>query len=203
MGVRLAGDAPGLRKFLSHGTEIGKNLLIIQLDINKVAMYPTHICVEIGDDHSTVIQKNIVDHFLRGPGGAVTEQAFLESAGFSFKDNYLDYQPISTPTDFRNKGFRLKFLGLAKDNTFMYIKLEYVSPIEARVGVRLAGDKDVSDAYGVFGYLPYGTEVGDNLLILKQDLKKVEKYPTHICVEIGDDHSVVIEKDVVDEFLRG
>lgn len=201
VGVRLAGDAPGLRKFLSHGTEIGKNLLIIQLDINKVAMYPTHICVEIGDDHSTVIQKNIVDHFLSSPRGAVTEQAFLESAGFSFKDNGLDYQPISTPTGFRNKDFKLKFLGLAKNNTFMYIKLDYVSPIEARVGVRLAGDKDISDAHGVFGYLPYGTKVGENLLILKQDLKKVEKYPTHICVEIGDDKSVVIRKDVVDKFL--
>jgi len=201
VGVRLAGDAPGLRDFLSHGTEIGKNLLIIQLDINKVALYPTHICVEIGDDHSTVIQKNIVDHFLSSPGGPLTEQAFLESAGFSFKDNGLDYRPISTPTDFRNKDFKLNLLGLAKDSKFLYIKLVYVSPIEARVGVRLAGDKDISDAHVVFGYLPYGTKVGDNLLILKQDLKKVERYPTHICVEIGDDRSVVIRKDVVDKFL--
>jgi len=201
VGVRLAGDAPGLRKFLSYGTEIGKNLLIIQLDINKVAMYPTHICVEIGDDHSTVIQKNIVDHFLNSPRGPLEEQAFLESAGFSFKDNGLDYQPISTPTRFQNKDFKLNFLALAKDSKFLYIKLVYVSPIKERVGVRLAGDKDVSDAHGLFGYLPYGTEVGDNLLIIKQDLKKVEKYPTHICVEIGDGNSVVIKKEVVDNFL--
>ena len=64
VGVRWAGGEPDVRKFLSHGTEIGKNLLIIQLETKKVATYPTHICVEIGDDHSVVIKKDLVDDFI-------------------------------------------------------------------------------------------------------------------------------------------
>jgi len=38
--------------------------LWVALEIRKVAMYPTHICVEIGDDHSVVIDKEIVDDFI-------------------------------------------------------------------------------------------------------------------------------------------
>jgi beta-lactamase regulating signal transducer with metallopeptidase domain len=202
IGVRLAGDRYGLKQFLPVGTRKGKNLLVIQLETRKVLAYPTHICVEIGDGRSVRIDKDIVNEFLRTPRTAIEEQAFLESAGFSFKDNGLDYQPINKPNGFINKGFKLNFLGLAKDDTFLYIKLMYASPIQARVGVRLAGDKDVSDAHGLYGFLPYGTEVGNNLLIIKQDINKVAEFPTHICVEIGDDRSVVIKKDVVDAFLE-
>jgi hypothetical protein len=189
VGVRLAGDAPGLKEFLPSGTEIGKNLLIIQLKIEKVVTFSTHICVEIGDNNSVVIQKDIVDAFITDTTGITSER-------FSFKDNYLDYQPISTPTKFANRDFKLPFLGLAKDDTFLYIKLVYDSPIRSRIGVRLAGD-----APGLKEFLPYGTEIGKNLLIIKLKIRKVVKYSTHICVEIGDDHSVVIKKDIVDAFI--
>ncbi|MFC1636111.1 hypothetical protein ACFL5Z_14845 [Planctomycetota bacterium] len=194
VGVRLAGDAPGLKKFLTHGTKIGKNLLIIKLETKKVATYPTHICVEIGDDHSVVIDKDIVDDFITDTP---------KSIRFFFKDNNLDYQSIRTPTDFENKDFKLTFMGLAKDDTHLYIKLEYNSPVKSSVGVRLAGDKDVSDVFDAWKFLPYGTKVGKNLFIIQLETKKVLTYPTHICVEIGDDRSVVIKKDIVDAFIMG
>jgi hypothetical protein len=198
VGVRLAGDkdisdAHGLSESLPHGTKIGKNLLIIKLETKKVATYPTHICVEIGDDHSVVIDKDIVDDFITDTP---------KSVKFFFKDNNLDYQSIRTPTDFENKDFKLTFMGLAKDDTHFYIKLEYDSPVKSPVGVRLAGDKDVSDAFDVWKFLPYGTKVGRNLFIIQLETKKVAKYPTHICVEIGDEHSVVVRKDIVDEFIK-
>jgi hypothetical protein len=201
VGVRLAGDAPGLKEFLTYGTEVGENLLIVRLETKKVLTYPASICVEIGDPHSIVIDKDIVDGFITG--AYVTPERFSFSERFSFKDNDLDYQPISTRTRFYNRGFKLPFLGLAKDDTFFYIKLVYVSPIKSRVGVRLAGDKDISDAHGLSSqFLTYGTEIGKNLLIVKLETKKVAKYPTHICVEVGDDHSVVVDKDIVDAFIK-
>ena len=201
VGVRLAGDEPGLREFLTYGTEVGKNLLIIKLEIEKVVTYRTHICVEIGDSHSVVIDKDTVDDFTRGT--SVTSEKSSSSERISFKDNKLDYQPISTRTKFYNKGFRLPFLGLAKDDTFLYIKLVYISPIKEGVGIRLAGDKDISDAHDLSEFLKYGTEIGKNLLIIKLETRKVATYPTHICVEIGDDHSVVIAKEIVDNFIMG
>jgi len=202
VGVRLAGDAPGLKKFLSYGTKIGRNLLIIQLETKKVLAYPASICVEIGDDHSVEIDKKTVDDFITGTSETSGRLSILER--FSFKDNDLDYQPISTRTEFYNKGFKLPFLGLAKDEAYLYIKLVYMSPIQSRVGVRLAGDKDISDAHGLSSeFLTYGTEIGENLLIVKLKAKKVLAYPTHICVEIGDDHSVVIDKEIVDTFISG
>ena len=100
-------------------------------------------------------------------------------------------------------GFRLPFLGLAKDDAFLYIKLVYVSSIKEAVGIRLAGDKDISDAHDLSEFLTYGTEIGKNLLIIKLEIRKVATYPTHICVEIGDDNSVVIDKEIVDDFIRG
>jgi hypothetical protein len=118
------------------------------------------------------------------------------SARFLFEDDGLDYQAISTPTKFENKDFKLTFLGLAKDETFLYIKLAYDSPIISRIGVRLAEDR-----YGLKQFLPFGTRFGKNLLIIQLETEKVLAYPTHICVEIGDDHSVVIEKDLVDDFI--
>ncbi|MHC4558051.1 MAG: hypothetical protein ACYS80_12190 [Planctomycetota bacterium] len=198
VGVRLAGDkdvsdAYGLSEFLPYGTNIGKNLLIIKLETKKVATYPTHICVEIGDDHSVVIDKDIVDDFITDTP---------ESIHFFFKDNNLDYQSIRTPTGFQNLDFKLTFMGLAKDDNHLYIKLEYNSPIQSTVGVRLAGDKDVSDAFKAFKFFPYGTQVGKNLFIIQLETKKVAKYPTDICVEIGDDHSVVVRKDIVDYFIK-
>jgi len=65
----LAGDkersrAHGLSEFLTYGTEIGKNLLIIQLETKRVAKYPDHICVEIGDKQSVAVGKDIVDDFM-------------------------------------------------------------------------------------------------------------------------------------------
>ena len=116
---------------------------------------------------------------------------------FLFEDNDLDYQSISTRTEFADKGFRLASLGLAKDDTFLYIRLVYVSPIEERVGMRLAGDE-----LGLKEFLPYGTKIGRNVLIVQLDRRRVRAYPESICVEIGDDHSVVVDKEVVDEFLR-
>jgi len=71
------------------------------------------------------------------------------------------------------------------------------------VGIRLAGDKDISEAFGLSEFLTYGTEIGKNLLIIQLETQKVLTYPTHICVEIGDDHSVVIEKDIVHAFITG
>jgi len=211
VGVRLAGDEPGLSEFLTYRTEIGRNLLIIQLEIRKVVTYPTHICVEIGDDHSVVIEKEIVDHFISDRRSFAVKknivQPFktdtLKSIRFSFKNNNLDYQPISTRTKFRNQDFKLSFLGLARDdnNTHLYIKLEYDSPVKSPVGIRLAGDKDVSDALDAWKFLPQGTKIGKNLLIIELETKRVARYPTHICVEIGDDHSVVIDKDIVDDFI--
>jgi hypothetical protein len=65
----------------------------------------------------------------------------------------------------------------------------------------LAGDKDISDAHDLSEFLGYGTEIGKNLLIIKLETRKVATYPTHICVEIGDDHSVVIDKEIVDDFI--
>jgi len=195
VGVRLAGDKPGLWEFMSHGTEIGKNLLIIQLEPNKVLAYPAPICVEIGDSHSVVVDKDLVDAFIT--------DTTITSEVFSFEDDNRDYQQISTRTKFRNQDFKLPFLGLAKDDTSLFIRLAYVSPIRSGVGVRLAGDKDVSDAFGLPEFLPYGTEMGKNLLIIRLEIGRVVTYPTHICVEIGDDHSVVIDKDVVDDFITG
>ncbi len=119
------------------------------------------------------------------------------SARFLFEDNGLDYQPIRTPTEFENKKFKLPFLGLAKDETSLYIKLVYDSPIIARFGVRLAGD-----TYGLKQYIPFGTLIGKNLRIIQLELEKAATYPTHICVEIGDGHSVVIKKEIVDDFLK-
>ncbi len=161
--------------------------------------YPTHICVEIGDRHSVVIDKETVDDFIIGT--SITSEKSSSSERLSFKDNNLDYQPIGTRTKFYNRGFKLPFLGLAKDDTFLYIKLVYISPIKEHVGIRLAGDKDISDAHDLSEFLTYGTEIGKNLLIIKLEIKKVMAYPTHICVEIGDDHSVVIDKDIVDDFI--
>ena len=201
VGVRLAGDAPGLKEFLTYGTEIGENLLIIKLDKEKVLTYPASICVEIGDRRSVVIDKETVDDFITG--AYVTPERISSSERFSFKDNDLDYQPIGTRTMFKNQDFKLPFLGLAKDDTFLYIKLVYFSPIKSRIGVRLAGDKDVSDAHDLSEFLTYGTEIGKNLLIIKLEIKKVVTYPTHICVEIGDDHSVTIDKKNVDDFITG
>ena len=120
-----------------------------------------------------------------------------KSARFLFEDNGLDYQPISTPTEFENREFKLTFLGLAKDESFLYIKLAYDSPKFSRIGVRLAGD-----LYGLKQFLPFGTKTGKNLLIIQLETSKVVAYPTHICVEIGDGHSVVIEKETVDSFLK-
>jgi hypothetical protein len=198
VGVRLAGDkdvsdAYGLSEFLRYGTNIGKNLLIIKLETKKVATYPTHICVEIGDDHSVVIDKDIVDSFITDTP---------KSIRFFFKDNNLDYQSIRTPTGFQDLNFKLTFLGLAKDNSHLYIKLEYDSPVKSPVGVRLAGDKDISDLFDAWKFLPYGTKVGKNLFIIQLETNKVARYPTNICVEIGDDHSVVIRKDIVDYFIK-
>lgn len=211
VGVRLAGDKPGLSEFLTYGTEIGRNLLIIQLEIRKVVTYPTHICVEIGDDHSVVIEKEIVDTFISGRRPFAVKKKIVKtfktdtrkSIRFLFKDNNLDYQPISTRTKFRNQDFKLSFLGLARDdnNTHLYIKLVYISPIKSPVGIRLAGDKDVSDAFDAWEFLPQGTKIGKNLLIIELETKRVARYPTHICVEIGDDHSVQIDKDIVDDFI--
>ncbi|MCP4611574.1 MAG: hypothetical protein GY845_22925 [Planctomycetes bacterium] len=211
VGVRLAGDEPGLKEFLTYGTEVGNNLVIVKLRTKKVITYTTHICVEIGDSHSVVIDKDIVDDFItdRRRTGIDKDRAddfttdTNKSDRFSFKDNNLYYQPISTRTKFRNQNFKLPFLGLAKDenNTHMYIKLVYISPIEEAVGVRLAGDRDISEAHGLSEFLPYGTNVGKNLLIIKLETAKVAAYPTHICVEIGDDHSVVVDKDIVDSFI--
>jgi hypothetical protein len=195
VGVRLAGDAPGLWEFMSHGTEIGRNLLIIQLEAKKVLAYPASICVEIGDSHSVVIDKELVDAFIT--------DTTITSEVFSFEDNSRDYQAISTRTKFSNQDFKLPFLGLAKDDTSLFIKLAYVSPIRSGVGVRLAGDKDISEAFGLPEFLPYGTEIGKNLLIIRLEIGMVVTYPTHICVEIGDDHSVTIDKDVVDDFIAG
>jgi hypothetical protein len=189
VGVRLAGDAPGLREFLRYGTEIGKNLLIIQLRAKEVLAYPESICVEIGDSHSVVIDKDTVDDFIR---------ATPKSARFLFKDNSLDYEPISTRTEFSNKDFKLPFLGLSKNDACLYIKLEYDSPVKSEVGVRLAGD-----APGLWEFMSYGTEIGENLLIIQLEVKKVLAYPASICVEIGDDHSVVVDKDIVDDFIAG
>ena len=121
---------------------------------------------------------------------------FAKSVRFLFKDNNLDYQSISTPTKFFNKDFKLPFLGLAKDDTYLYIKLVYDSPIKSWVGVRWAGSEP-----DVRKFLTYGTEIGKNLLIIQLETRKVATYPTHICVEIGDSHSVVIEKDVLDDFI--
>jgi hypothetical protein len=209
VGVRLAGDAPGLEEFLTYGTQVGENLLIVKLETKKVLAYPASICVEIGDRRSVVIDKDIVDDFITDRRPVVIDKDRADdfttdktkSERFSFKDNNLHYQPISTRTKFRNQGFKLPFLGLAKDDTFLYIKLVYVSPIKSKVGVRLAGDKDISDAFGLSEFLTYGTEIGKNLLIIKLETKKVATYPTHICIEIGDDHSVVIKKDIVDDFM--
>jgi hypothetical protein len=200
VGVRLAGDKDvsdvfDAWKFLPYGTKVGKNLFIIQLETKKVAKYPTNICVEIGDDHSVVVRKDLVDYFIK-------HSKVEQSVDFLFKDNNLNYQSIRTPTEFHNKGFKLPFLGLAKDDTHLYIKLVYISPIKARVGVRLAGDRDISEAHGLSEFLTYGTEIGRNLLIIQLETKRVAKYPTHICVEIGDEHSVVIKKDKVDYFIK-
>jgi len=93
------------------------------------------ITPERGDDDDAV--KEIPDSFIKDPA---------KSERFLFKDNNLDYQPISTRTKFYNKDFRLPFLGLAKDDAFLYIKLVYVSPTKEAVGIRLAGDEDISDA---------------------------------------------------------
>jgi hypothetical protein len=51
--------------------------------------------------------------------------------------------------------------------------------------------------------MSYGTEIGENLLIIQLEVKKVLAYPASICVEIGDDHSVVVDKDIVDDFIAG
>ncbi|MHC4536904.1 MAG: hypothetical protein ACYS6K_23395, partial [Planctomycetota bacterium] len=167
VGVRLAGDEPGLKEFLTYGTEVGNNLVIVKLKAKKVLAYPVPICVEIGDSHSVVIDKDIVDDFITERRRTDIDKDRADdftmdtnkSDRFSFKDNNLYYQPISTRTKFRNQNFKLSFLGLAKDdnNTHLYIKLVYISPIEELVGVRLAGDKDVSDAYGLSEFLRYGT----------------------------------------------
>ena len=133
-----------------------------------------------------------------------THTGATKSVRFSFQDNDLDYHPIVTRTVFKNQDFKLPFLGLAKDDAFLYVSLVYVSPIKARIGVRLAGDKDMSDAHGLSSeFLTYGTEIGRNLLIVKFETEEVVRYPTHICVEIGDDHSVVIDERIVDDFIMG
>ena len=137
-----------------------------------------------GDDDAL---KEIPDSFIKDPA---------KSERFLFKDNNLDYQPISTSTQFYKNYFKLSFLGLAKDDAYLYIKLVYDSAINSWVGVRLARDEP-----GLREFLTYGTEVGKNLLIIRLEIEKVVTYPTHICVEIGDDHSVVIDKEIVDAFM--
>ena len=167
--VRLISDNPGSTSFAFGYTESP-----------RVAGEP--------EDDDTVARVDNEDGTYAHVDGA---------ARFLFEDNDLDYQSIRTRTELADKRFRLTSLGLAKDDTFLYIRLVYVSPIESRVGVRLAGDE-----LGLRKFLPYGTEIGRNVLIVQLDRRKVRTYPESICVEIGDDHSVVIDKDVVDEFLR-
>jgi len=144
---------------------------------------------------------------LPGMGGESDSDAYEEpkddnprisgSVGFLFEDNYLDYESISTPTEFSNKDFKLTSLGLAADGAFLYIKLVFDSPIESTVvGVRLAGESNMNE------FSPYGTEIGENLLIIQLETEQVLTYPNSICVEIGDDRSVLIEKEIVDDFLK-
>jgi hypothetical protein len=168
--IRLISDNPGKTSFALGFTELSGEL------------------PAVGGESDSSVREESEDNSIR---------VSMDSASFLFEDNNLDYQSISTRTEFYNKDFILISLGLAKDDTFLYIKLVYDSPIEAPVGVRLAGD--ASD----FNRCPdYGTRIGSNLLIIQLETRKVLTYPTHICVEIGDDRSVVIEKDIVDDFLK-
>jgi hypothetical protein len=123
-----------------------------------------------------------------------------ESVRFLFEDNHLDYQSINPRGEFVTEGFKLTFLGLAKDDTYLYIKLIYHSPIEASVGVRLPG-RDISEAFGLNKFLPGGTKIGKNLFIIRLEKEKVTTYPDTICVEVGDDHSVGIDKELVNDFI--
>jgi hypothetical protein len=82
----------------------------------------------------------------------------------------------------------------------LFIKLIYHSPIEASVGVRLPG-RDISEALGLHKFLPDGAKIGKNLFIIRLEKEKVTAYPDTICVELGYNHSVGIDKELVNDFI--
>ncbi len=106
-----------------------------------------------------------------------------------FQDDGIQYGDIITHSSFYDKRFILNELSAAYDGNNIYIKVKYKSPITANAGVRLAGE-----GRGLNKFWRDGTKVGENCLIFKFDKDKIKSYSTEICIEVGDEHSITIEK---------
>jgi len=110
-----------------------------------------------------------------------------------FEDDHIQYGGISTPSKFFDSNFILKELSAAIDRENLYIKVIYISPIYASVGIRLAGD-----APGLRRSWPDKTKPGENVVIFKLSKEEASTFSDSICIEVGDEHSITIEKNLVD-----
>jgi hypothetical protein len=55
IGIRLAGDAPGLFHSWKNKTNVGENICIFKLKKEDIYSYKADVCIEVGDENSIVV----------------------------------------------------------------------------------------------------------------------------------------------------
>ena len=94
---------------------------------------------------------------------------------------------------FTDPRFKLNELSTAIDYDNVYLKVKYTSPKKAVFGIRLGGD-----APGLKEFYPNKTKFGNNTAIIKLIKNKLKQYTANICIEVGDDKSISIDKNLTD-----
>ena len=103
------------------------------------------------------------------------------------------YCKIPLKMQFTNPRFKLNELSAAVDYDNVYLKVKYTSPINTFFAIRLAGD-----APGLKEVNLNKTKIGNNTAIVRLSKNKVKQYTDKICIEVGDDKSIGIDKSLTD-----
>ena len=89
----------------------------------------------------------------------------------------------------------MKESAAAYDDENVYFKIRYISPMEfAGIWVRFPGNRD---EFEIERYAT-STKIGENTLILKFTKNELLNYKSSINIEVGDDHSIQLDQNVIE-----
>lgn len=117
-----------------------------------------------------------------------------QKSTLSFADDGYAYCPVSNKIRFMDPRYKLSEFSAAVDMNNVFIKVKLTSPKIYNASIRLAGD-----APGLSERYTGGIVKGNNVIIVKISKQKLKQFTASMCLEVGDEYSILIDKKLTDQ----